>query len=114
MQTERINAVAHQNAKRLLDLIEDGQVVGIAKLTIEQVEVGDHWEMQTLAIGIPSQGSAAFPIVLIDRHKDDNEAMCYAVAVFESLKSKGFISPQQAVRYRRGLITLVPSDPVLI
>jgi len=114
MQTERIESVASPNPRRLLDLIEDGQVVGISKLTIEQVEVDGRWEMQTLAIGIPAAGTAAFPIVLIDRHRDDNEAMCYAVAVFDSLKAKGLISSHQAVRYRRSLITLVPSDPVLI
>lgn len=109
MQTERIHTNSPA-ARRLVDLIENGQVVGITRLTVEQVEVDDQWEMQTLAIGILSEGTAAFPVVVIDRHKDDDAAMIYAVRVFDTLKGKGYITAEQAARYRRSLFTVVPSE----
>ncbi|MDX1366903.1 hypothetical protein [Pseudomonas sp.] len=112
MQTERIHPDQVPTAKRLIDLIESGQVVGVTRFTVDQVETDSGWAMQTLAIGIPAEGTASFPVAVIDQHATDDDAMRYAVSVFETLKAKGLITSQQAARYRRSLITLVPSDPV--
>ncbi len=92
----------------LIDLINADMVIGLTRFTVEHADVDDDSTMQTLAVAIPANGTPAHPIVIIDQHQSDDDAMVYAVRVFETLKSKGHITNQQAARYRRSLITLVP------
>ena len=92
----------------MLDLIERGIIISISRLTVDQVETDQGWVVQTLAIGATHDTPSAFPVVVIDQHADDCEAMKYAVSIFEALKARGFLSSDQAARYRRALITPVP------
>jgi len=93
---------------RMLDLIERGIIIAISRLTVDQMETDHGWVVQTLAIGATHDTPSAFPVVVIDQHADDCEAMKYAVSIFEALKARGLLSSDQAARYRRALITLVP------
>jgi hypothetical protein len=114
MQTERTySAVAHERTT-LIDLIDAGEVVGIKRFTLDPTETENGWAIQTLAVAIPAGGSSRFPIVVIETHKTDNLAMDYAVSVFEALRYRGIITSDQRARYRRGLLTLVPSDATVI
>ncbi|UXH55918.1 hypothetical protein Q1Z72_01540 [Pseudomonas qingdaonensis] len=114
MQSNRIHQDQSPQALRLIDMIKSGDVVRVARLTIEPVETPLGWSMQTVAMAIQAKGNAAFPVAVIDHHPTDDDAMRYAVDVFETLKSLGHISSNQAAQYRRGLITLVPPDHQVI
>ena len=110
MQSERkISPVAHEPTT-LIDLIKTGEVVGIKRLTLDPTETETGWAIQTLAVAVPAGGSSRFPIVVIETHATDNLAMDYAVSVFEALRCRGVITSDQRARYRRELLTLVPSD----
>lgn len=110
MQAHPTTLSGQPTKRALLDLIDSGTVVGISRLVIVPVETEQGWRMQTQAIGLVPKDVASFPIALIEEHESDNEAMLYAVEVFETLKNRGLITAQQAARYRRSLITLVPHD----
>ncbi|CAB5555633.1 hypothetical protein [Stutzerimonas stutzeri] len=110
MQAHPIPLSGQPSKRALLDLIKAGAVVGISRLVIVPVETEAGWRMQTQAIGLVPKDVASFSVALIDEHESDNDAMLYAVEVFEALKELGHISAQQAARYRRSLITLVPQD----
>lgn len=92
----------------MLDMIEQGLITGITRLTIDQVETEHGWIVQSLAIGSSNASRASLPVVIIDQHPDDCAAMKYAVSIFEALKSRGFLTSDQVAQYRRALITLVP------
>ncbi|MBA1306075.1 hypothetical protein LNN35_22020 [Pseudomonas stutzeri] len=108
MQAKDIKPKATHTKLRMLDLIERGIIIAISRLTVDQVETDHGWVVQTLAIGATHDTPSAFPVVVIDQHADDCEAMKYAVSIFEALKARGLLSSDQAARYRRALITLVP------
>jgi hypothetical protein len=108
MQAKIIKPKAPHAKLRMLDLIERGIIIAISRLTVAQVETDHGWVVQTLAIGATHDTPSAFPVVVIDQHADDCEAMKYAVSIFEALKARGLLSSDQAARYRRALITLVP------
>ena len=108
MQAKIIKPKAPHAKLRMLDLIERGIIIAISRLTVDQVETDHGWVVQTLAIGATHDAPSAFPVVVIDQHADDCEAMKYAVSIFEALKARGLLSADQAARYRRALITLVP------
>lgn len=114
MQTERIFPPPLHKRATLIDLIDAGEVVGIKRFTIDPTETESGWAIQTLAVAVPAGGSTRFPIVVIETHATDNLAMDYAVAVFEALRCCGVITSDQRARYRRGLLTLVPSDANVI
>lgn len=114
MQLNRIHQDQSPQALRLIDMIKSGDVVRVARLTIEPVESPHGWYMQTVAMAIQADGTSEFPIAVIDQHPTDDDAMRYAVDVFETLKWLGHISTDQAARYRRGLMTLVPPDHQVI
>jgi|SynMetStandDraft_1070027.scaffolds.fasta_scaffold02005_3 hypothetical protein len=109
MQTDRTNEQLHNDQIRLLDMINTDLVSGLSRFTVEHADGDDDLAMQTVAVAVPTNGSSALPILVIDIHANDDEAMKYSVAVFEAMKSKGLISSQQAARYRRSLFALVPS-----
>lgn len=110
MQAKDIKLKAPHTKLRMLDLIERGVIVAISRLTVDQVETDQGWVVQTLAIGTTNDSASAFPVVVIDHHADDCEAMKYAVSIFEALKARGLVSSDQAARYRRALIALVPQQ----
>lgn len=110
MRSECITQHLVSPACKLIDLIDTDQIVGLSRFTIEHADDDCDSKMQTLALGIPADSSPAFPVVVIDIHASDDAAMKYSVAVFEALKRKGRISSDQAAKYRRALMTLVPHE----
>lgn len=108
MNTERDIQLHQRPGASLIELINADLVIGLTRFTVEHADVDDESTMQTLAMAIPANGTPAHPIVIIDLHQNDDAAMSYSVRVFEALKGKGHITTQQAARYRRSLITLVP------
>lgn len=108
MNTERTIQPHGKHHASLIDLIKADLVIGLTRFTVEHADVDDESTMQTFALAIPANGTPAHPIAIIDLHQSDDDAMAYAVNIFETLKNKGHITNQQAARYRRSLITLVP------
>jgi hypothetical protein len=89
-------------------MFRDGSLNGMVQFMVQPVVGdGDEFGVQTVVIAlIPSANS---PVVLIDRHDDDDSAMKFALRLFDMLKSKGLASSRIIANWRRGLICAVPN-----
>ncbi|HCF3827000.1 TPA: hypothetical protein NID16_005279 [Pseudomonas aeruginosa] len=95
----------------LVALCEQGIVSSLSRYLAEDVDVGGVHLVRTIAIVSLDLGTAgAFPIVMIDHHDDDDEAMRFSVAVFSALKNQGKASSEQVARWRRALFAVVPNS----
>lgn len=94
----------------LIQMIRDGMVIRLKRFIVEPYDDGTTWCIQTVAIAIPDRPHGdRFPIVVMNFHESDQEAMTFALNVFEAFKEAGRASVENVAQWRRGLFTLVPS-----
>ncbi|WP_137887610.1 hypothetical protein [Pseudomonas sp. 2FE] len=95
----------------LIQMIRAGMVQRLKNFVVEPYDDGLTWGIQTVAIAVPDRKYGDdFPVVIVDLHEDDKEAMRYSLAVFEALKEAGRATTTQVAKWRRSLFTLVPKE----
>lgn len=95
----------------LIQLIQAGKIRKLKRFVVEPYDDGETWCIQTVAVATPDTDDGdSFPVVIVNQHEHDQDAMRFALEVFDALKKAGRASVQDVCLWRRSLFTLVPAE----